>query len=151
MSNSEAAKKEYAAELSLNPYDSDTLVRASSLYFQDKQIEEAAKLARRAIAVDPKLAEARKLYAQCLLEQNRAVDALPELQTALTLDEGDRNLHFLMAKALRDTGDSRRADEEMQTFQRLTREWNAAERERRGRLENALKKLGVAREGPPRP
>jgi len=147
MGNSEGAKKEYQAELALSPFDAATLVRASALYFQDKQIEDAAKLAARSIAINPEIPEARKLYAQCLLEQSRPAEALAQLEAAVRLDAGDRNSHFLLARALRETGDDQRAAREMEIFQKLTQEWNALEKERRGRLEKALRRAGVAGDG----
>jgi anaphase-promoting complex subunit 3 len=140
--NIQAALKGYEAELTINPFDPDALVRAAHLHFQERRVEEASKLAQRALAVNPRLVEAGKLYAQCLLEQDRAGEALPVLDVALQADPNDRNLHFLLARALRKTGDNKRADQEMITFERLTREWNALEKERRGRLENALRKAG---------
>jgi hypothetical protein len=45
-----------------------------------------------------------------------------------------------LAKALRQTGATQEADEEMRTIEHLTRERDAADKERLGRLENALKK-----------
>jgi predicted Zn-dependent protease len=96
------------------------------------------------------MTEARRVYAQCLLDQDRAAEAVPVLDAALQADPGDRNLHFLLARAMRSTGDLQRAAHEMLTFEKLTREWNAMEKERRGRLENALTK-GGARGEEPRP
>ena len=93
--------------------------RAQDPQFDPRQID---SLLRRAIAADPKLAEAHLQLGNLNSDQSKFAEAIPEYQRALELDSGLADAHYRLGQALVRTGQKDKAQEQFQVYQQLRAE-----------------------------
>ena len=90
--------------------------RAQDTGFDLKQIE---ALLARAIAADPKLAEAHLQMGNVNSDQGRFAEAIPEYRRALELNRDLADAHYRLGQALARTGQKDKAQDEFAVYQRL--------------------------------
>jgi tetratricopeptide (TPR) repeat protein len=81
---------------------------------------------KKCIALDPSLAEAHLQLGNLYSEQSKYADSIPEYQRALELNPDLADAHYRLGQAYVRTGDKRRAQAEIQIYQKL-REQHLAE------------------------
>ncbi len=91
-----------------------------------KQIE---SLLQRAIAADPKLAEAYVQLGNLNSDQGKFADAIPQYQRALELDEDLADAHYRLGQAYVRTGQRDKGQEQLAVYQKL-REQHLADLEK---------------------
>jgi tetratricopeptide (TPR) repeat protein len=90
--------------------------RAQDPEFDPKQID---SLLRRAIAADPKLAEAHLQLGNLNMDQGRFAEAIPEYQRALELNSDLADAHYRLGQAYVRSGQKDKAQEQFQVYQQL--------------------------------
>jgi predicted Zn-dependent protease len=88
----------------------------------------------KALAMCPNLAAARLDRGRALLRLDRNEEAIRELRIAEKADPAEPSTHFLLAQALRATGNPREAQSEMETFSKLEENARAKTAERAKQL-----------------
>ena len=144
MGQSDKAATEYQTVITLNPDSAEALLRLASLDLKEHRTDAALTKARRVLDVNSHSALARKMAGQCLLANGQLREAIEQFQLAIQANPSDASNHFLMAKALRQAGDSAKAEGEMSTFETMTRQSEEATTARARRLQNALAKTHLA-------
>lgn len=80
------------------------------------KVEEALKLAKRAVLIQPSSADAHYLAGKALMKQGRVKEALPELALAVQLDPADSKAHFQLVLAYERLGEKAKARAERQAL-----------------------------------
>jgi tetratricopeptide (TPR) repeat protein len=93
--------------------------RAQDASFDVHQIE---MLLKRAIALDPKLAEAHLQLGNLYSDQNKYADAIPEYERAVELNANLADAHYRLGQAYVRTGQKERAQPQLEVYQRLRAE-----------------------------
>jgi tetratricopeptide (TPR) repeat protein len=131
LSQWDAAKAEYAAEVAIDPANCRAQWKIGSVILQQGgSAEESLAATDRALTLCPGLAEARVDRAQALMTLARNAEAVTDLEIAVKADPAESRNHFLLAKAYRAAGRAQDAQAEMQTFARLEESARAATAER---------------------
>jgi Flp pilus assembly protein TadD len=86
---------------------------------QGSDLAEVEALLRKSISLDPRSADAHLQLGIVLHNQHRDAEAIPQFQAAVQLKPDDPNPHYRLAQAYARTGDSLRAQEEFQVYNRL--------------------------------
>lgn len=79
-------------------------------------------LLRRAITLDPSLADAHYYLGNAALAQGNAEEALGHLETAVKLDPRNSKVHFALSRALKRAGRSADGERELDAYTQLKRE-----------------------------
>jgi tetratricopeptide (TPR) repeat protein len=79
----------------------------------------AVELLHKALAIDPKSAEAHYQLGNLALQDGRPKEALDDLQKAVQFEPGASRMHFALARACRRLGQKEEAAREMAVFQKL--------------------------------
>ena len=90
--------------------------RAQDPDFDPRQIE---SLLKRAIAADPKIAEAHLQLGNLNADQSKFAEAIPEYQRALELKSDLADAHYRLAQSYVRTGQKDKAQEQFQVYQQL--------------------------------
>lgn len=90
--------------------------RAQDPDFDPRQIE---SLLKRAIAADPKIAEAHLQLGNLNADQSKFAEAIPEYQRALELNSDLADAHYRLAQSYVRTGQKDKAQEQFQVYQQL--------------------------------
>jgi tetratricopeptide (TPR) repeat protein len=131
----EAAKKEFEAELALNPADAVAEYQvAQVLQVQQKPVEAAARL-QRAITLNPAFPEALIALGKIRLDEKKSEEAIELLQRAVTLVPKSEAAHYSLMMAYRNAGRMDKAKSEKAVLDELQK---APE----GEFTDFLKKLG---------
>ena len=144
MGQPDKAAAEYQAVVTLNPDNAEALLRLASLDLKEHRTAAALAKARHVLDVNSHSALARKIAGQCLLANGQSREAVEQLQQSIQADPSDASNHFLLAKALRQAGDSAQAEREMSTFETMNKQSEEATTARARRLQNALAKTHLA-------
>jgi tetratricopeptide (TPR) repeat protein len=96
------------------------------LLLQSVKPEEALADVDKALAMCPKLTEARSDRGRILLKLHRNEEAIADLQTAAKANPTEPTIHFALAQAYRALGQTQQAQSEMQIFSRLDASARAA-------------------------
>lgn len=96
------------------------------LLLQSIKPEEALADVDKALAMCPKLTEARSDRGRILLKLHRNEEAIADLQTAAKANPTEPTIHFALAQAYRALGQTQQAQSEMQIFSRLDASARAA-------------------------
>ena len=115
----EEAIGEFRAELELDPTNASAAYELGEALRVMGDADEAGAYFEQAIEHYPDYEEPRIGLARVLLRSNRPSEAIPHLERATALNPGNEVPHYLMSRAYRELGDERRAQEELQRFQRL--------------------------------
>jgi tetratricopeptide (TPR) repeat protein len=102
--------------LSLNPDDTETIRQIADLYREKKEYGSAMALYRKVIKLKPDLAIARVGLGYCLLESDKAQQALEQFDQAIRTDARNPNAYFGLAQAYNKLG---MLPEEIQSYQAL--------------------------------
>ncbi len=102
--------------LNLDPDDTETIRQIADLYREKKECASAMTLYRKAIKLKPDLAVARIGLGYCLLESDRADQALEQFDLAIKADARNPHGYFGLAQAYNKLG---MTSEEIQSYQAL--------------------------------
>jgi Tfp pilus assembly protein PilF len=98
------AKKEFEAELLLNPRNASAEFYLGELEFQSDAPAAAIAHYRQAIALYPSFAEAFTGLGRALLDSGKTTDSIEPLERAVTLAPSDPAVHLLLATAYQRSG-----------------------------------------------
>lgn len=132
--NLEAARKEFEAEISLNPSDAVAEYEIGRI-LQTQQNPAAAARFEKAVALDPNFAEALVALARTKSEAKQYAEAIPLLERAVKLQPESESAHYALMMAYRNAGRMADAQREKAIFDKLSRPPE-------GEFTEFLKKLG---------
>ncbi len=116
-----AARREFEAELQLNPTDAVAEYQiALILQAQQKQDEASARL-ERAVALNPDFPEALQALAKQRLQARRTDDAIAMLQKVVKLQPMNESAHYSLMVAYRNAGRAEDAAREKAEIEKLRR------------------------------
>jgi tetratricopeptide (TPR) repeat protein len=129
------ATEQFRAELANDPANCNAQWKLGNIMLEQRQ-DPAESLAQveKALAMCPNLAAARLDRGRALLRLDRNEEAIRELRIAEKADPAEPSTHFLLAQALRATGNPREAQSEMETFSKLEENARAKTAERAKQL-----------------
>ena len=125
------ATAQFEQELAIDPGNCMVEWKLGDILLQ-KSVEPEQALERmdKALAACPNLMEARADRGRVLLKLHREQDAIADLQAVEKSNPSEPSTHFLLAQALRATGRTQEAQNEMRQFQQLEGKARAATAER---------------------
>ncbi len=115
----EEAKKEYLAELALNPFDAKSECRLGDISFRASKTEEAFKRFSRCLQLQPDDADANAGLGKTLMAMHEPQKAQQYLERAIRLDPLHAATHYRLAMIYRKSGRTADADRELAEFRRL--------------------------------
>jgi tetratricopeptide (TPR) repeat protein len=115
------ALQQYRHVLELNPDDYRASWEAARIALLDNP-EEARRLASRSLELKPDVAEALSIRGRALLAVGKPSDAVEDLKKATALDPNNAGYYFQLARAYRQSGQSKEANEAAANYERLQRE-----------------------------
>jgi tetratricopeptide (TPR) repeat protein len=119
-SDQEAAVAELEKELEISPKHVPAMVEAALLCLEMGQLEKSEKLARRAIAIEPKNYAPHNILGRILAQADHPETGIAELETAVRLAPKIAATHFSLAQAYQKTGKNAAAAREFAAFKKLT-------------------------------
>ena len=114
----EEAAAEYEKELEINPYDADANTDLGGIYLNQDQAAKAIPLLERAARVQPTLLEVHRRLGKAYYNIGQYAKAEAELKLAIKEDE-DGSTHYLLARAYKQLGKTREAEETLQMVSRI--------------------------------
>lgn len=125
------ATAQFEQELAIDPGNCMVEWKLGDILLQ-QSVEPEQALARvdKALAACPNLMEARADRGRLLLKLHREQEAISELQAVEKSNPSEPSTHFLLAQALRVTGRTQEAQDEMKAFHELEGKARAATAER---------------------
>ncbi|MEZ5363887.1 MAG: tetratricopeptide repeat protein [Bryobacterales bacterium] len=133
----EAARKEFEAELALNPNDPVAEYQVAQILQVQQKPDQAATRLERAIELDPNFAEALIALSRNKLDRNDAAGAIALLEKAVALAPKSESAHYSLMIAYRNAG---RRDDAKRMQQRLDALQNADG----GEFNQFLQRIGEA-------
>jgi tetratricopeptide (TPR) repeat protein len=133
--NLREARKEFEAELVLNPSDAAAEYEVGQIFQAEQNSALAAARFEKAISLDTNFAEALIALAKTKSDAKKYGEAIPLLQRAVTLQPASEAAHYSLMLAYRNTGRMEDAQKEKAVFDKLTRPPE-------GEFTEFLKKLG---------
>ena len=116
----EAARPILEDLLKHEPESAELNLLLGETWLESRQPEKAVAHLERAVRRDPKRLRARAVLGRAYLDAGEAARAVPHLEAALQTDE-DGSLHFQLARACRETGQTDRANQALEKFQEIRR------------------------------
>jgi len=113
------AKEEFQKELQIDPRNAGAEYILGEMARQESQLEEAISHFSRAAKLDSSFGDAFMSWGFCLVTLKRYEEAIPPLQAAVRLQEGNPSAHYNLAVALSRTGQKEEADKEFAIHRRL--------------------------------
>jgi tetratricopeptide (TPR) repeat protein len=113
------AKEEFQKELQIDPRNAGAEYILGEMARQDSQLEEAISHFSRAAKLDSSFGDAFMGWGFCLVTLKRYEEAIPPLQAAVRLQQGNPSAHYNLAVALSRTGQKEDADKEFAIHRRL--------------------------------
>jgi tetratricopeptide (TPR) repeat protein len=114
------ATEQFHAELANDPANCGAHWKLGNIILVERQDPaEALAEIEKALSICPNLTQAHLDRGRALIRLDRNEDAIKELRIAEKSDPSDSSTHFLLAQALRATGNAREAQAEMQIFSKL--------------------------------
>lgn len=126
LSEFDQAAVQMEAEAALSPGSELPRVRLASIALRQHDAETAIKWARQAVQLTPQSAEAHYLLGRASLESGDVAGAISELETASLLSPSSPEIHFNLAKAYARAKRPEKAEQERETFTRLSEEQKAS-------------------------
>ena len=115
----ERARKEFEAELALNPDNAAAEYQLALLARRLNRVEEAEQRFRRAIELNPDFVEAYVGLGKILIASGNLQGAIVILEKARSLEPENEAAHYWLANALRRVGRDAEADREASAFRAL--------------------------------
>jgi tetratricopeptide (TPR) repeat protein len=119
--NFQEALPEYQRAVELNPYDWNSYWEMARIILPDNP-EEAYKLSSRALQLKPDILEALLIRGRALIGLKKPEQAIEDLKKARALDQEDPAVHFQLARAYRELGQTQEAEAETAIYGRLQEE-----------------------------
>jgi tetratricopeptide (TPR) repeat protein len=113
------AKDEFQKELQIDPRNAGAEYILGEMARQGSQLEEAISHFSRAAKLDSSFGDAFMGWGFCLVTLKRYEEAIPPLQAAVRLQQGNPSAHYNLAVALSRTGQKEDADKEFAIHRRL--------------------------------
>src|SRR5579864_458210 len=123
----EEAKKEFQAELKLDPSNAGAEYVLGEMARQDSQWDDAIQHFSRATKLDAGFGDAFLGLGSALLSAKRFSDAIPPLQTAVKLEPRNPGAHYNLATALTRAGRREEADKEFAIHRQMTQKGDAGQ------------------------
>lgn len=115
----EQAKKEFNAELEVDPGNGNTAYELAQMAADDGNLEEAKTRFEQVVERIPDFEQALVGLAGVYLQSQRAAEAVKPLERATMLDAKDEVAWYRLAQAERAAGDREGAQKAMETFRRV--------------------------------
>ncbi len=131
----EQARKEFEAELSLNPSDAVAEYQVAQILTAEQQKSEAAAHFERAAELRPDFPEALIAVAKLRLDAKRYADAIALLERAVKLQPRNETAHYNLMMAYRNAGRAADAQREKAELEKL-------QKPPEGEFSDFLKRLG---------
>jgi len=123
----EEAKKEFEAELKIDPSNAGAEYVLGEMARQDSQWDDAIQHFSRATKLDAGFGDAFLGLGSALLSAKRFSDAIPPLQTAVKLEPRNPGAHYNLATALTRAGRREEADKEFAIHRQMTQKGDAGQ------------------------
>jgi tetratricopeptide (TPR) repeat protein len=121
------AKKEFQAELKIDPSNAGAEYVLGEMARQDSQWDDAIRHFSRATELDAGFGDAFLGLGSALLSARRFSDAVPPLQTAVKLEPRNPGAHYNLATALTRAGRKEEADREFAIHRQMTQKGDAGQ------------------------
>jgi tetratricopeptide (TPR) repeat protein len=108
-------------QLTREPGSADLNYLLGASLFRTEQPEKALPYLEAAVKTGPNILPADAALGLTLVALNRNADAIPYLRKALPLDD-DGSIHYSLSRAYRAAGDTQRAAEAMQAYQKIQKQ-----------------------------
>jgi tetratricopeptide (TPR) repeat protein len=131
----EEARKEFEAELALNPSDAVAEYQVAQIYVAQQEKGKAAAHYERAAELRPDFAEALIAVAKLRLDAKRYTDAIALLERAVKLQPRNETAHYNLMMAYRNGGRASEAEREKAELEKL-------QKPPEGEFTDFLKRLG---------
>lgn len=129
------ARKEFEAELALNPSDAAAEYEVGQILLAQQQPADAALRFERAVNQSPDFPEALQALAKCRTENHRSPEAIRLLEKVVHLQPDNEGAHYSLMLAYRNAGRAGDAAREQATLEKLRQA-------PQGEFTDFLKKLG---------
>ncbi|MGC2195371.1 MAG: tetratricopeptide repeat protein [Terriglobales bacterium] len=116
----ERARKEFQAELKIDPSNAGAEYVLGELARQDQNWDDAVKHFSRASKLDPAFGDAFLGLGEALISSRKFPEAIPPLQTAVKLEPGNPAAHYNLATAYSRAGRKAEADKEFAIHRQMT-------------------------------
>jgi tetratricopeptide (TPR) repeat protein len=113
------AKDEFQQEIQIDPRNAGAEYILGEMARQESQLEEALSHFSRAAKLDSSFGDAFMGWGFCLVTLKRYEEAIPPLQAAVRLQQGNPSAHYNLAVALSRAGQKEEADKEFAIHRRL--------------------------------
>jgi tetratricopeptide (TPR) repeat protein len=113
------AKEEFQKEIEIDPRNAGAEYILGEMARQESQLEEAILHFSRAAKLDSRFGDAFMGWGFCLVTLKRYQEAIPPLQAAVRLQQGNPSAHYNLAVALSRTGQKEEAGKEFAIHRRL--------------------------------
>jgi tetratricopeptide (TPR) repeat protein len=117
--NRQEAQRQFEQELSLNPGDALSEYQLGELMWIGNRPGDAIKRFLRAVELQPNFPDALIAAGKVLISTEKADQAIPLFEKAVSLDPSNEVAHYRLAQALQKVGDRARAEREFAEFHRL--------------------------------
>jgi tetratricopeptide (TPR) repeat protein len=118
-SSAKRAKDEFQKEIQIDPHNAGAEYILGEMARQESQLEDAISHFSRAAKLDSSFGDAFMGWGFCLVSLKRYGEAIPPLQAAVRLQQGNPSAHYNLAVALSRTGQKEEADKEFALHRRL--------------------------------
>ena len=115
----EEAKKEFEAELALNPNDLQAKYNLAYVLLAGQETDRGIKLMREVILQRPQLADARYELGKALLKMGDLKGAIESLETAAKLDPAKAHIHYQLGRAYLAAGRKSEGDGQIEISRQL--------------------------------
>src|ERR1700751_3611140 len=116
----EQARKEFQAELKIDPTNAGAEYVLGELARQDQNWDEAIEHFSRASKLDPAFGDAFLGLGEALISSRKFPEAIPPLQTAVKLEPANPGAHYNLATAYSRSGRKAEADKEFAIHRQMT-------------------------------
>ncbi len=120
------AKQEFQKELEIDPQNAGAEYILGEMARQESQWDEAIAHFSRAAKLDTSFGDAYMGWGFCLVTLKRYEEAIPPLQMAVRLEQGNPGAHYNLAVALSRTGKKEEAEKEFAIHRQLTNKTSQA-------------------------
>jgi tetratricopeptide (TPR) repeat protein len=116
----ERAKQEFLKEVEIDPKNAGAQYILGELARRDEKCDEAIPRFSQAARLDPNFGEAYLAWGACLVALKHYEEAIPPLEAAVRMQQGNPAAHYNLAVALSRTGKKEEAEQEFAIQRQLT-------------------------------